>query len=92
MMEAVRAAGAEAGSPQTYVYASTDYVACYNEYNKTHPVTEESFRLSPVSYGCQKACNEILISDYTRKVLTFFHIVLSQPIFKRQFGKIRSPS
>lgn len=67
VMERVRARSAAMGSPQTYCYVSTDYVACFNDYNRTHAVTEESFRLSPVSYGCQKACNEILISDYTRK-------------------------
>eukprot|EP00041_Stephanoeca_diplocostata_P031537 m.984365 g.984365 ORF g.984365 m.984365 type:complete len:346 (+) comp23978_c0_seq6:45-1082(+) len=67
VVECIRAVGTELGTPQIYTYVSTDYVACYNEYNKTHPVTEESFRLSPVSYGCQKACCELLISDYTRK-------------------------
>ena len=72
VMERVRKVGEAAGTPQTYVYASTDYVACFNEYNRTHPVTEESFRLSPVSYGCQKACCEILISDYTRKVRAMY--------------------
>jgi hypothetical protein len=36
-------------------YVSTDYVAMFNDYNRTHTVTEESFRLSPVSYGVQKA-------------------------------------
>jgi len=67
VMEGVRALKQKLGAPQIYVYSSTDYVAAYNEYNKTHPVTEESFRLSPVSYGVQKACNELLVSDYTRK-------------------------
>eukprot|EP00039_Didymoeca_costata_P024874 m.11778 g.11778 ORF g.11778 m.11778 type:complete len:347 (-) comp4522_c0_seq1:906-1946(-) len=67
VMECVRDLLTELGKPQIYMYVSTDYVACYNEYNKTHSVTEESFRLSPVSYGVQKACNELLISDYTRK-------------------------
>jgi len=70
VMEAVRALkGLEQlkNRPQKYVYVSTDYVACFNEYNRTHPVTEESFRLSPVSYGVQKACNELLLCDYTRK-------------------------
>ena len=68
VMEAVRALRDQLGGrPQKYVYVSTDYVACFNEYNRTHPVTEESFRLSPVSYGVQKACNELLLCDYTRK-------------------------
>eukprot|EP00036_Acanthoecidae_sp_10tr_P009353 CAMPEP_0182926068 /NCGR_PEP_ID=MMETSP0105_2-20130417/10809_1 /TAXON_ID=81532 ORGANISM="Acanthoeca-like sp., Strain 10tr" /NCGR_SAMPLE_ID=MMETSP0105_2 /ASSEMBLY_ACC=CAM_ASM_000205 /LENGTH=345 /DNA_ID=CAMNT_0025063941 /DNA_START=13 /DNA_END=1050 /DNA_ORIENTATION=+ len=67
VMERMREVSTELGSPQIYSYVSTDYVACYNEFNKTHAVTEESFRLSPVSYGVQKACNELLISDYTRK-------------------------
>jgi len=67
VMECVRALKAKLGSPQIYVYTSTDYVAAYNEYNKVHPVSEEAFRLSPVSYGVQKACNELLVCDYTRK-------------------------
>lgn len=67
VMERVRALKETLGAPQIYCYVSTDYVACFNDWNKTHPVTEESFRLSPVSYGVQKACNELLISDYTRK-------------------------
>lgn len=67
VMECVRALKEKLGFPQIYVYTSTDYVTSFNEYNKTHPCNEESFRLSPVSYGCQKACVEILISDYTRK-------------------------
>eukprot|EP00051_Salpingoeca_urceolata_P028740 m.487982 g.487982 ORF g.487982 m.487982 type:complete len:344 (-) comp25442_c0_seq1:68-1099(-) len=67
VMENVRALKDKLGKPQTYVYVSTDYVTCFNEFNKTHPCNEESFRLSPVSYGCQKACCELLISDYTRK-------------------------
>jgi len=67
VMECVRGLKEKLGGPQIYVYASTDYVTAFTDYNKTHPCTEESFRLSPVSYGCQKACNEILISDYTRK-------------------------
>jgi len=67
VIECIRALKDKLGGPQIYVYSSTDYVACFNEYNKTHPVTEESFRLSPVSYGVQKACNELLICDYTRK-------------------------
>ena len=54
VMERVRELGAKLGAPQIYLYVSTDYVACFNEYNRTHPVTEESFRLSPVSYGVQK--------------------------------------
>lgn len=56
IMEAVRAVGVALGRPQIYVFTSTDYVACYNGHNRAHPVSEESFRLSPVSYGCQKAC------------------------------------
>jgi len=67
VIEMVRALKEKLGSPQIYVYSSTDYVSAYNDYNKKHPVNEESFRLSPVSYGVQKACNELLICDYTRK-------------------------
>jgi len=67
VMECVRELTEPLGCPQIYLYVSTDYVAMFNEYNRTHEVTEESFRLSPVSYGVQKACNELLISDYTRK-------------------------
>ncbi|EGD74917.1 nucleoside-diphosphate-sugar epimerase [Salpingoeca rosetta] len=67
VMECVRELKDKLGKPQVYVYVSTDYVACFNEYNRTHPVTEESFRLSPVSYGVQKACVELLLCDYTRK-------------------------
>lgn len=67
VMECVREVSKVLGSPQIYIYVSTDYVAAFNEYNRTHPVTEESFRLSPVSYGCQKACCELLVCDYTRK-------------------------
>ena len=55
------------GKPQIYFYSSTDYTLCFNDTNRKIPTNEESFRLSPVSYGCQKACMEILISDYTRK-------------------------
>ncbi len=55
------------GVPQIYFYSSTDYALCFNDTNRTIPTNEESFRLSPVSYGCQKACIEILVSDYTRK-------------------------
>lgn len=67
VMEVLRGLCPLLGGPQVYTYVSTDYVACFNEYNQTHPVTEESFRLSPVSYGCQKACCELLICDYSRK-------------------------
>eukprot|EP01125_Pyxidicula_operculata_P013346 TRINITY_DN4420_c0_g1_i1.p1 TRINITY_DN4420_c0_g1~~TRINITY_DN4420_c0_g1_i1.p1 ORF type:complete len:311 (+),score=48.18 TRINITY_DN4420_c0_g1_i1:3-935(+) len=67
VMDCIRELSARLGSPQIYVYTSTDYVAAFNEYNKSHPVNEESFRLSPVSYGAQKACNELLVCDYTRK-------------------------
>jgi len=66
VMECVRELATKLG-PQIYVYTSTDYVAAFTDYNKTHQVTEESFRLSPVSYGVQKACNELLVCDYTRK-------------------------
>jgi nucleoside-diphosphate-sugar epimerase len=67
VIECVRALKDKLGAPQKYVYVSTDYVTCFNEYNKANPVNEESFRLSPVSYGCQKACVELLLCDYTRK-------------------------
>eukprot|EP01065_Artemidia_motanka_P011639 TRINITY_DN1630_c0_g1_i1.p1 TRINITY_DN1630_c0_g1~~TRINITY_DN1630_c0_g1_i1.p1 ORF type:complete len:352 (+),score=139.08 TRINITY_DN1630_c0_g1_i1:66-1121(+) len=67
VMEEMRAVGKQLGGPQIYLFCSTDYVAAYNERNKTVPVTEESFRLSPVSYGVQKACVELLLCDYTRK-------------------------
>jgi len=53
--------------PQVYVFTSTDYVACFNKNNRNKPTSEESFRLSPVSYGIQKATNELFICDYTRK-------------------------
>lgn len=69
IMEAVRAVGVALKQPQTYVFTSTDYVACYNSTNRSAPVTEESFRLSPVSYGVQKACVELLLCDYSRKGL-----------------------
>ena len=67
VMDALRAVGEKLGGPQVYVFTSTDYVAAYNEANKATPVTEESFRLSPVSYGVQKACVELLLCDYSRK-------------------------
>ena len=67
VIECVRALKDQLGAPQKYVYVSTDYVTCFNEQNKTNPVNEESFRLSPVSYGCQKACVELLLCDYSRK-------------------------
>jgi len=69
IMEAIRAVGVALGRPQTFVFTSTDYVACYNEYNQNNPVSEESFRLSPVSYGVQKACVELLLCDFSRKGL-----------------------
>ena len=50
-----------------YLFISSDYVFCFNERNRTQAVDEESFRLSPVSYGCQKACVELMVCDYTRK-------------------------
>lgn len=67
VMEEVRALGRQLGKPQVYLFCSTDYVAAYNDYNKANPCTEESFRLSPVSYGIQKACVELLLCDYSRK-------------------------
>lgn len=67
VMDSLRAVGEQLGGPQVYVFCSTDYVACYNEANKRAPTTEESFRLSPVSYGVQKACVELLLCDYSRK-------------------------
>jgi len=67
VMEAMRAVSTQLGSPQIYVFTSTDYVAAYNDANKATPVSEESFRLSPVSYGVQKACVELLLCDYSRK-------------------------
>jgi len=66
-IECARALKDQLGGPQIYMYCSTDYVAQFSEVNRANPVTEESFRLSPVSYGVQKACNELLLSDYTRK-------------------------
>ena len=50
VVECVRSLAEEHGGPQIYMYVSTDYVAMFNEYNQAHTVTEESFRLSPVSY------------------------------------------
>ena len=67
VMDALRAVGDKLGGPQIYLFTSTDYVAAYNEANKAAPVSEESFRLSPVSYGVQKACVELLLCDYSRK-------------------------
>merc|ERR1719230_1734280 len=67
VMEALRAVGAQLGCPQVYLFTSTDYVTAYNETNKENPTNEESFRLSPVSYGVQKACVELLLCDYSRK-------------------------
>lgn len=67
VMEAMRSVSSKLGSPQIYVFTSTDYVAAYNATNKATPVSEEAFRLSPVSYGVQKACVELLLCDYTRK-------------------------
>jgi len=67
VMEAMRAVGKQLGSPQIYVFTSTDYVASYNEANKATPVSEEAYCLSPVSYGIQKACVEMLLCDYSRK-------------------------
>jgi len=69
VMEEVRALGQELGAPQVYVFTSSDYVTCFNETNRNNPTDEESFRLSPVSYGVQKACIELLLSDYSRKGL-----------------------
>eukprot|EP00759_Apiculatamorpha_spiralis_P002877 PhF_6_TR11269/c0_g1_i1/m.18189/K22025/denD; D-erythronate 2-dehydrogenase len=67
VMECVRAVGSILNAPQIYFYASTDYVCAFIDQNKRNTVNEESFRLSPVSYGVQKACIELLVSDYTRK-------------------------
>jgi len=67
VMNAIRKLGETLGSPQVYVFVSTDYVTCFNEQNKQNPTNEESFRLSPVSYGVQKACVELLLCDYSRK-------------------------
>ena len=67
VMDALRAVGDKLGGPQIYLFTSTDYVAAYNDANKAAPVSEESFRLSPVSYGVQKACVELLLCDYSRK-------------------------
>ncbi|GAB5360818.1 hypothetical protein AAMO2058_000659900 [Amorphochlora amoebiformis] len=67
ILEHMRAISNNLDSPQTYVFTSTDYVTCYNETNIKNPCNEESFRLSSVSYGVQKACVELLVSDYSRK-------------------------
>lgn len=67
VMETLRVVGKKLGRAQNYLFCSSDYVCCFNNLNKKNPVNEESFRLSPVSYGCQKACMEILVCDYTRK-------------------------
>jgi len=67
VIEQIRALGKKLGAPQVYIYTSTDYVTMFNDHNKTNPCNEESFRLSPVSYGCQKACMELMVSDYSRK-------------------------
>jgi len=67
IMEEIRRIGVELGAPQIYVFTSSDYVTCFNKTNRENPTNEESFRLSPVSYGCQKACIELLLSDYSRK-------------------------
>jgi nucleoside-diphosphate-sugar epimerase len=67
VMDALRAVGEKLGGPQIYLFTSTDYVTAYNATNKAMPTNEESFRLSPVSYGVQKACVELLLCDYSRK-------------------------
>jgi len=67
VMDNLRKVSAKLGRPQNYLFCSSDYVNAFNEVNKTHSVNEESFRLSPVTYGCHKACVEILVCDYTRK-------------------------
>jgi nucleoside-diphosphate-sugar epimerase len=67
VMDALRAVGQELGTPCIYLFTSTDYVTAYNTTNKENPTNEESFRLSPVSYGIQKACVELLLCDYSRK-------------------------
>ena len=67
VMECVRELGVQLGRPQKYIYTSTDYVTCFNQKNQENVCNEESFRLSPVSYGCQKACMELMVCDYSRK-------------------------
>jgi len=67
VMDALRAVGDKLGTPCIYLFTSTDYVTAYNATNKENPTNEESFRLSPVSYGIQKACVELLLCDYSRK-------------------------
>jgi nucleoside-diphosphate-sugar epimerase len=68
VMERMRSIGTEGdGILPVYLFISSDYVFCFNEFNRTHLCNEESFRLSPVSSGCQKACVEIMVCDYTRK-------------------------
>jgi len=67
VLEVMRKISAQLKQPQIYFFCSTDYVCAFIEKNKVSPVNEESFRLSPVSYGVQKACVELLVSDYTRK-------------------------
>mmetsp|Transcript_22421 Transcript_22421/g.33431 ORF Transcript_22421/g.33431 Transcript_22421/m.33431 type:complete len:319 (+) Transcript_22421:67-1023(+) len=67
ILEIIRNVSKTLKRPQTYVFTSTDYVTCLNDYNRDNPCNEESFRLSAVSYGVQKACVELLASDYSRK-------------------------
>lgn len=67
VLECVRELSAQLGSPQKYIYTSTDYTTCFNQANRDNACTEESFRLSPVSYGCQKAAMELFVCDYSRK-------------------------
>merc|ERR1712070_769049 len=66
-MERIRNLTNFLNQPQVYVFTSTDYVTCFNRNNRSKATNEESFRLSPVSYGIQKAANELFICDYSRK-------------------------
>lgn len=67
LLEELKAIGERGGWAPTLVYTSTDYVACFNDTNRTKPFSEEGFRLSPTSYGIQKACVELLVCDFARR-------------------------
>lgn len=67
LLEELKAIGERTGRPPTLVYTSSDYVACFNEANRAMPFSEEGFRLSPTSYGVQKACVELLVCDFARR-------------------------
>ena len=67
ILDCLREIGQTLGKPQKYVFASSDYVNCFNTTNREAPTNEESFRLSSASYGIQKACMELMICDYSRK-------------------------